>query len=144
MAYVVAPDLIVVSVSGADSAYAQVEQLKQIAPTIILDYGKQTWQDLATELGKATGLEDKVAARITGFDNYLAECRAKIAIPEGKVNIISYAGPGTINPISTSISHMLCCFHSLGLLSSRQIRLGIIMRIKPATLFGRNMKILRS
>ncbi len=114
MAYVVAPDLIVVSMSGADSAYAQVEQLKQIAPTIILDYGKQTWQDLATELGKATGLEDKVAARITGFDHYLAECRAKIAIPEGKVNIISYAGPGTINPISTSISPHALLLSQLG------------------------------
>ncbi|GAB2800429.1 hypothetical protein GCM10027040_29940 [Halomonas shantousis] len=61
-AYVVDSDLIVVSSSGADSALAQLSSLRNIAPTIVLDYGGQTWQSLAKQLGEATGLEDQVDA----------------------------------------------------------------------------------
>lgn len=100
-AYAVAPDLIVVSASGGDSALAQLDELRQIAPTIVLDYGGQTWQQLATRLGQATGLEPQVADRLAAFDASLAEARSKIAIPAGLANIVSYNGPGTLNPIAT-------------------------------------------
>lgn len=101
-AYAVAPDLIVVSSNGGDSALAQLDELRQIAPTIVLDYGGQTWQQLATLLGRATGLESRVAAKLAEFDAYLADARGKIAVPAGLTNIISYNGPGTLNPIATS------------------------------------------
>lgn len=101
-AYSVAPDLIVVSANGGDSALAQLAELRQIAPTVVLDYGGQTWQRLAGLLGQATGLESEVAVKLAEFDAYLAEARNKIAVPAGLTNIISYNGPGTLNPIATS------------------------------------------
>ncbi|TFH87420.1 Fe2+-enterobactin ABC transporter substrate-binding protein [Billgrantia azerbaijanica] len=101
-AYAVGPDLIVVAAGGADSALAQVEQLRLIAPTIVLDYGGLTWQELATRLGEATGLEARVAEKLATFDAYLAESRARIAVPPGRANIVSYNGPGAVNPIATS------------------------------------------
>ncbi|PMR73604.1 Fe2+-enterobactin ABC transporter substrate-binding protein [Billgrantia endophytica] len=101
-AYAVEPDLIVVSASGADSALAQVPSLQAIAPTIVLDYGGQTWQSLARQLGEASGLEDQVDAKLAEFDDYLAQSRYKISVPEGEANIISYNGPGAPNPIALS------------------------------------------
>ncbi|MFT4248920.1 MAG: Fe2+-enterobactin ABC transporter substrate-binding protein [Pseudomonas sp.] len=100
-AYAVKPDLIVVATSGADSAMAQLAELKKIAPTVVLDYGSQTWQDLALELGRATGHEAQAAARIAAFDQHVAEARGRIRLPEGKTNIISFNGAGMANPIAT-------------------------------------------
>lgn len=99
--YAVAPDLIVVSINGGDSARAQLAELRQIAPTIVLDYGSQSWQNLARQLGEATGLEPQVNARIAEFDAVLVDCRSKMVIPAGLVNIISYNGPGVSNPIAS-------------------------------------------
>lgn len=103
-AYAVKPDLIVVAISGNDSAMPQLAELKKIAPTIVLDYGDQTWQGLAIELAKATGNETQAAARIAAFDQQLADARAKIAPPAGKANLISFNGAGMGNPIATGES----------------------------------------
>lgn len=100
-AYAIAPDLIVVSANGGDSALAQVDQLRLIAPTVVLDYGGQTWQQLATLLGRATGLEIQVADKLAAFEAYLADARDRIAVPDGLANIVSYNGPGTLNPVAT-------------------------------------------
>lgn len=99
-AHAVKPDLIVVSSGGGDSALAQLSELREIAPTIVLDYGGQTWQDLATRLGDATGLEERAAARLTDFDARVAATAARITIPAGAANIVSYNGPGMSNPIA--------------------------------------------
>lgn len=98
----VRPDLIVVSTGGADSALEHLAELQAIAPTIVLDYGGQSWQSLAVKLAQATGLEAQAAARIANFDRYVANARSRIAPPAGMVNIISYNGPGARNPIATS------------------------------------------
>lgn len=99
--YAVAPDLVVVSTTGADSAREQLSRLRAVAPTILVDYGRQSWQELASELAKATGLEAQASRRVAEFDRYLAQARAKLKLPEGQVNLISYNGPGTSNPIAT-------------------------------------------
>ena len=49
------PDLIVVSATGADATADQYDKLSAIAPTIVLNYGSASWQNLAGELAKATG-----------------------------------------------------------------------------------------
>ncbi len=100
-AYAVKPDLIVVARTGNDSAMPQLAELKKIAPTIVLDYGDKTWQDLAIELGRATGHEAQATARIAAFDRHVAEARAKIHPPAGQTDIISFNGPGMGNPIAT-------------------------------------------
>lgn len=99
-AYATEPDLIIVSTSGADSAMAQLSVLQLVAPTIVLDYGGQTWQELALEIGEATGLEEQVAAVIADFDAQVAAAAASITVPAGTANIISYNGAGSENPIA--------------------------------------------
>lgn len=98
--YAAEPDLIIVSTSGADSALDQLAQFQEIAPTIVLNYGNQTWQSLAGQIGEAVGIEDQVAARVAAFDQYVADAAAKIAVPAGTANIISFNGPGQDNPIA--------------------------------------------
>lgn len=96
-----APDLIVVSTGGADSALEHLTALQGIAPTVLLDYGTQSWQDLAVQLGEATGLEERAAARIAEFEQYQQAARQRLNRPVGSVNIVSYNGPGISNPIAT-------------------------------------------
>ena len=100
-AYSVQPDLIIVSTSGADSALQHLKMLQEIAPTIVLDYGSQSWQKLALQLGEATGLSDNAVKRIAEFDQYVKTAKEKLIIPKGKANLVSYNGPGMINPIAT-------------------------------------------
>ncbi|AZV92916.1 Fe2+-enterobactin ABC transporter substrate-binding protein [Bordetella sp. J329] len=100
-AYAYAPDLIVVATSGADSALEHIASLRQIAPTIVLDYGRRSWQDLARQLAEATGLEHQAEARIEAFDQLVADARDKIKLPAGQANIISYNGASMENPLGT-------------------------------------------
>lgn len=100
MAYAYQPDLIIVSLGGADSALGQLDELRQIAPTVVLDYGGQNWQQLAVQIGEVAGIEQQVAAKIAEFDDYVADVRSSVTLPEGQVNIISYNGPGVTNPIA--------------------------------------------
>lgn len=80
------PDLIVVSAAGADSATAAYDQLKDIAPVVVVDYSNQSWQDLMTQLGEITGQEDAAAATLKKFDTRLAEVKAGITLPEQPTN----------------------------------------------------------
>ncbi|WP_038122795.1 Fe2+-enterobactin ABC transporter substrate-binding protein [Vibrio nigripulchritudo] len=99
-AYIYEPDLIVVAWRGADSAREQVAEFQQIAPTIILDYTAQSWQDLAIKLGVAAGLEKQAKQRIDEFDLLIEESKSKIRIPEGETNIVAYYGAGATNAIA--------------------------------------------
>ncbi|MDQ1123423.1 Fe2+-enterobactin ABC transporter substrate-binding protein [Microbacterium trichothecenolyticum] len=94
------PDLIVVATSGRDALTDQVADLQSIAPTIVVDYGAQTWQDLAVELGEATGLEGEAQKTIADFDALVHETADAITVPDGTANVISFNGPGQDNPIA--------------------------------------------
>jgi iron complex transport system substrate-binding protein len=87
-----APDLIIVSSVGADAAVDAYDQLSEIAPTIVLDYGSSSWEDIAAELGEATGLEDEATAVVEEFDQYVADAAEQIAIPDGPVTALTYNG----------------------------------------------------
>lgn len=93
------PDLIVVSTSGADSLKDYVADLQAIAPTILVDYGNETWQELALQLGEAAGIEEQAEAAIQEFDDYVAAAAATITVPSGEANIISFNGAGEDNPV---------------------------------------------
>jgi len=97
--YATEPDLIVVTASGAGSTKDQLDAFRQVAPTILVDDGALSWQELATELGKAAGLEEEASTSIADFDAYVASARAKIKVPAGKANIVSFNGAGQSNPI---------------------------------------------
>lgn len=98
--YLYEPDLIVVAWRGGDSARDQIEEFKKIAPTIILDYTAHSWQSLAVNLSKATGLEAQANQKIHDFEQFVALSKHKLLIPEGEVNIVAYFGAGTTNAIA--------------------------------------------
>lgn len=100
LAYLYEPDLIVVAWRGGDSARDQFEEFQQIAPTIILDYTAQSWQELAVKLGYATGLEEQVDRKIRQFEQFVEQSKTQIQIPKGETNIVAYYGAGATNAIA--------------------------------------------
>ncbi|WP_193017524.1 Fe2+-enterobactin ABC transporter substrate-binding protein [Proteus sp. FME41] len=114
MAYLYMPDLIVVSINGGDTVYPQVAQFQQIAPTIVLDYGKQSWESLALQLAQATGQEKETNVLLQHFSGLVKDGKEALQRPEGKVNIISYFGAGTVNPVSLPGSPHAVLLQQLG------------------------------
>lgn len=93
------PDLIVVSTSGNDSVLDQYETLSGIAPTIVVNYGDQSWQDLAGELGAATGHEQDAADVVASFDEKVAATADRLALgADATASIVSY-NPGKASPV---------------------------------------------
>lgn len=86
------PDLIIGSVNGGDSTADAYPQLSEIAPTVLLDYGTVTWQELTATLGEITGLEDQAAATIAEYDTWVSERASKIELPEQPVTALVYLG----------------------------------------------------
>lgn len=85
------PDLLIVSSTGADSVlqhYAEIEA--QNIPALVVDYSDTSWQELATRLGQALGLEEEAAAAIARFDAYAKEAAASITPPAGRVSLLGY------------------------------------------------------
>ncbi|MGG5575346.1 Fe2+-enterobactin ABC transporter substrate-binding protein [Vibrio diazotrophicus] len=112
MAYAVMPDLIVVAKTGGDSVLDLVPELKLLAPIIVVDYGSQTWQELAIKLGYATGREDFVKQKIAEFDQYVEA--TKLNLPAKQANIIRYNGPGMANAIAKVTGPHSELIHALG------------------------------
>ncbi len=100
LAYLYEPDLIVVAWRGGDSAREQVAEFQKIAPTIILDYSRQSWQELAVKLGHATGLEEIAEQKSEDFNRFVERSKEKIHAPEGEANIVAYYGAGATNAIA--------------------------------------------
>lgn len=98
--YLAKPDLIVVSNGGADSALESVRELSQIAPTIVVDYAANSWQEVTRQLGRATGLPDRAEKRVAEFAEKTRNVAQAIRVPEGLTSIVSYNGPGMINPVA--------------------------------------------
>lgn len=86
------PDLIIGSVNGADTTVDAYAQLSQIAPTVLLDYGTQSWQTITEKLGRATGLESSATEVLSGYDTWIAEQREKVALPPQPVAAMIYLG----------------------------------------------------
>lgn len=98
--YLVKPDLIVVSSGGADSALESVRELSQIAPTIVVDYAVNSWQEVTRQLGRAAGLSERAEQRVTEFADKTRRVAQAIRVPDGLTAIVSYNGPGMINPVA--------------------------------------------
>lgn len=85
------PDLLIISATGADSVVQHLAELEaQGIPAIVVNYSNQSWQDIALQLGKATGLETDAADAIRRFDAYAAEVAASLPSVEGPVSIVGY------------------------------------------------------
>jgi iron complex transport system substrate-binding protein len=56
----------------------------------VVDYSSQSWQDIATELGRITGHARQAAEAIARFDAYVAQAAASITPPAKPVSIVAY------------------------------------------------------
>lgn len=88
------PDLVIVAVSGADAQSDNYDEISELFPCIGIDYSKQSWQDLATQLGDWLDLQDGAKKAIDDFDAYAAEAKDKITPNDGEASIVSFNGPG--------------------------------------------------
>lgn len=91
------PDLIVVSKTGADSAVDLYDQLSAIAPTIVIDYGDKTWQDVSEILAEATGHEVDAAAVFDRFDSTIEAAKAEMTLPPQPTSAMVYNGTEDAN-----------------------------------------------
>lgn len=89
-----APDLIIVSATGNDSAIKLVSQLSAIAPTLVINYDDKSWQDLMTLLGEATGHETEAAQHIKAFADRQAALKKTITLPPQPVSAMVWNGDG--------------------------------------------------
>ncbi|CAI8857422.1 Fe2+-enterobactin ABC transporter substrate-binding protein [Kosakonia quasisacchari] len=84
------PDLILISATGGDSALALYDQLSTIAPTFVINYDDKSWQALLTQLGEITGHEKEAAARISQFNQQLADVKVRMKLPPQPISALVY------------------------------------------------------
>lgn len=80
------PDLIIVSAKGADTAAAQIDELKKMGvPVVVLDYSDKTWTELTTQVGEVTGHETEAADAIKSYEDRVAEVKENVGDVEQPV-----------------------------------------------------------
>lgn len=84
------PDLIVISATGGDSAMRLYDQLKDIAPTLVIGYDNKSWMQLATIFGDLLGLEQQAKTVIDSFEEKLAQTKASITLPPQPTTAMVY------------------------------------------------------
>lgn len=89
-----APDLIIVSATGNDSALKLIDQLSAIAPTLVVNYDDKSWQQLVGLLGEATGHEAQAAARIKAFDDREKALKKRLTLPAQPVSAMVWNADG--------------------------------------------------
>ncbi|MDQ7912315.1 Fe2+-enterobactin ABC transporter substrate-binding protein [Pseudomonas sp. 102515] len=85
-----APDLILVSAAGNDSALRLVEQLKAIAPVLVVGYDNRSWQQVVELLGQATGREEAASKVVADFDRRVSDLKARLQRPPQPVSAFVY------------------------------------------------------
>lgn len=89
-----APDLILVSATGNDSALSLVSQLSAIAPVLVVNYDDKSWQQLVTLLGRATGHEAQAEQRISEFEQRVKTLKPRLRLPPLPVSAMVWNGGG--------------------------------------------------
>ncbi|NKI73147.1 Fe2+-enterobactin ABC transporter substrate-binding protein [Dickeya sp. CFBP 2040] len=89
-----APDMIIIAATGGDSALKLYEQLSVIAPTLVVDYGDKSWQQLADYLGKAVGHETEARQVIERFEQRVQKVKQTIQLPPQPVSALVYYEDG--------------------------------------------------
>ena len=85
-----APDLILISATGGDSALALYDQLSTIAPTLVVNYDDKSWQQLEQILGQATGHEAQAEQLIKAYAARQAQVRKDLVLPPQPVSAFVY------------------------------------------------------
>lgn len=89
------PDLIVVAETGGDSMMDSVDQLRKIAPVLVINYSGTSWEDVTRKLGEATGNEEHANSVIDTFDDRVATVKANISVPDDEVSALMVFGDRT-------------------------------------------------
>ncbi|KHN63228.1 iron ABC transporter substrate-binding protein [Dickeya fangzhongdai] len=89
-----APDMIIIAATGGDSALKLYEQLSAIAPTLVVDYGDKSWQQLAGYLGEAIGHETDARQVIERFEQRVQTVKQAIQLPPQPVSALVYYEDG--------------------------------------------------
>lgn len=89
-----APDLIIIAATGGDSALKLYDQLVSVAPTLVVDYGDKSWQQLAEYLGYATGHDSDASQVIARFEQRVLEVKQAIVLPPQPVSALVYYEDG--------------------------------------------------
>lgn len=97
-----APDLIIGSASGGDSTLDGYDQLSEIAPTVLVDYGSTEWQELTVELAEVVGLEQNAADVVAEYESWVGEQAGLIELPEQPVMALVYLGADGVWVYSSS------------------------------------------
>ncbi|MBU1295957.1 MAG: Fe2+-enterobactin ABC transporter substrate-binding protein [Gammaproteobacteria bacterium] len=98
------PDLILISATGGDSALKLYDQLKDIAPTAVINYGDKSWMQLAKVLGNFIGLEENANILIDTFNQQIDQFKEVATLPPQPTTALVYYRDGTGGNIWTSES----------------------------------------
>ncbi|MEA9391497.1 Fe2+-enterobactin ABC transporter substrate-binding protein [Acerihabitans sp. TG2] len=98
------PDLIVIAATGGDSALRLYDQLSTLAPTLIISYDDESWQQLARDLGRATGHETGAEAAISQFNVRAQALKSRLALPPQPVSALVYQRDGKAANVWTAHS----------------------------------------
>lgn len=109
-----APDLIIISATGGDSALKLYDQLSAIAPVLVVNYDDKSWQDLALQLGVATGHEAQAAATVQQFDQRVKKLKSELTLPAQPVSALVYRPDGKAANLWTAASPQGQLLHELG------------------------------
>lgn len=99
-----APDLIIIAATGGDSALKLYDQLSAIAPVMVVSYDDKSWQELATELGQATGKEADAARVITQFSARETSLKSALDLPPQPVSALVFSTDGKSANLWTAVS----------------------------------------
>lgn len=84
------PDVIIISATGADSAMRLYDQLKDIAPTLVIRYDDKSWIQLAQTFGNLFGLETQAESVINSFQQQVEQTKQNITLPEQPTTAMVY------------------------------------------------------
>ena len=98
------PDIIIISSTGADSAMRLYDQLKDIAPTLVIRYDDKSWLQLAHIFGDLFGLEAQAKSVIDSFQQQAEQTKQSIQLPPQPTTAMVYNPDGSGASIWTSES----------------------------------------
>jgi len=84
------PDLIIISATGGDSAMKLYDQLKDIAPTLVIGYDDKSWMQLAQIFGDLLGLETQANHIVQDFEKQLNLTKGAITLPPQPTTAMVY------------------------------------------------------
>lgn len=89
------PDLIVVAKTSGDSVFDHVEELRKVAPVVVVDYSDADWTEVSEMIAVATGTEKAHEEAVKKFEDRLKEVKGKITVPDEEVSPVMVFGDGS-------------------------------------------------